>query len=130
MTAPLLVVVSRQQAPPFVAEPPQQPDDGDAGGSALLFRMAARDLQKSVLLGSARHWEQVHGPLLQDAEAAVVDWSGGRTSWVFRERGGRVTSVSEGGGVNCGRRGGTRPGLLLPDEAARERSAQMQGVPS
>ena len=34
--------------------------------------MAARDLQKSVLVGLERHWEQVPGPLMQGFEVLVL----------------------------------------------------------
>lgn len=73
--------VLRQQDDELGSVPPQQPASPD------WEREAARDLQKSVLLGSARHWAHVPGPEAQGFAGAVALGSA------------EETSPSDGGGV-------------------------------
>ena len=83
--------VVRQQVVEVPA-PPQQPEDDS--GFVLVDaseRDAARDLQKRVLLGSARHWAHVPGPERQEVVVVVLVRSNGRDV---------ATSPSDGGGVN------------------------------
>ena len=51
----------------------------EEGGLGFVGLVAARALQKRVLVGLARHWLQVPGPLMQGFEvvAMVVSDSGG-----------------------------------------------------
>jgi hypothetical protein len=123
--------VVRQQVEALAVEVLQQP--GGSGAEAVLLlvgvvvcnREAARDLQKRVLFGSARHWVQVPGPVAQGFAVVVV----------VAER--EVeTSPSDGGGVKPCWESWWGSELVVWDEvvcwwpASAAIWAQMQGVPS
>ena len=108
-------VEAERQHPPDEAEyAPQHELDDD---------MAASDLQKRVLFGSARHWAQVPGPVSVEADAEVAKGVG----LAMFEMDAGCTSFSDGGGVNCERCGAERGWISA---SSFESSAQTQRVSS